>query len=53
VVTGSNIIGIYPGQNYGTHQDKLVLVGAHWDTVGPTNFTEFVVFSCIDASVLF
>ena len=31
---GSNILGIYPGQHYGTEKDKILVVGAHWDTVG-------------------
>jgi len=34
---GSNIIGIYPGEMFGTHQDKIVVVGAHWDTTGFTD----------------
>ena len=49
---GSNIIGIYPGTNYGTRsttpqfdpliificrEDKILVVGAHWDTTGFTD----------------
>lgn len=34
---GSNIIGIYPGTNYGTREDKVLVVGAHWDTTGFTD----------------
>jgi len=34
---GSNIIGIYPGDMFGTHEDKIVVVGAHWDTTGFTD----------------
>merc|ERR1719350_512641 len=34
---GSNIIGIYPGEKFGTHRDRLVVVGAHWDTTGFTD----------------
>ena len=38
VKKGSNIIGLYPGQHFLTHQDKLIVVGAHWDTVGIQHF---------------
>ena len=31
---GSNIIGIYPGDNFYTSEDKILVVGAHWDTTG-------------------
>lgn len=31
--TGTNIVGIYPGANYGTPEDKILILGAHWDTV--------------------
>lgn len=34
---GSNIIGIYPGTNYGTREDKILVIGAHWDTTGFTD----------------
>eukprot|EP00090_Calanus_glacialis_P006978 TRINITY_DN15459_c1_g1_i4.p1 TRINITY_DN15459_c1_g1~~TRINITY_DN15459_c1_g1_i4.p1 ORF type:complete len:598 (-),score=166.59 TRINITY_DN15459_c1_g1_i4:74-1867(-) len=37
IAEGSNIIGIYPGEKFGTHEDKIVLVGAHWDTTGFTD----------------
>ena len=37
IAEGSNIIGIYPGENYGTSLDRLVVVGAHWDTTGFTD----------------
>ena len=30
---GTNIVGVLPGSRWGTPQDRLVLVGAHWDTV--------------------
>ncbi|TRY61476.1 hypothetical protein TCAL_04393 [Tigriopus californicus] len=33
VPTGTNIVGIYPGSNYGTPEDKILILGAHWDTV--------------------
>jgi len=34
---GSNIIGIFPGEKYGTREDKVLVVGAHWDTTGFTD----------------
>jgi len=34
---GSNIIGIYPGKYYSTSKDKIIVVGAHWDTLGTTD----------------
>ena len=34
---GSNIIGIYPGENFYTPEDKIIVVGAHWDTTGFTD----------------
>jgi len=37
ITEGSNIIGIYPGTNYGTREDKILVVGAHWDTTGFTD----------------
>jgi len=37
IAEGSNIIGIYPGETFGTHEDKIVVVGAHWDTTGFTD----------------
>jgi len=37
IAAGSNLIGIYPGENFGTYKDKLVVVGAHWDTTGFTD----------------
>ena len=32
-VTGTNIISIIPGSTWGTKEDKVLIVGAHWDTV--------------------
>ena len=32
-VTGPNIISIIPGSAWGTKEDKVLVVGAHWDTV--------------------
>lgn len=32
--TGNNIIGIIPGEHYNTSKDKILVVGAHWDTFG-------------------
>ena len=29
----TNIVGILPGARWGTPEDRLVVVGAHWDTV--------------------
>ena len=34
---GINIIGIYPGEKFYTSEDKILVVGAHWDT---TAFTD-------------
>lgn len=36
VPKGSNMIGILPGQMWGTPQDRILVVGAHWDTVRNT-----------------
>ena len=30
---GTNIIAILPGPKWGTKEDEIVVVGAHWDTV--------------------
>ena len=30
---GTNIIAIMPGVNWGTKDDEIVVVGAHWDSV--------------------
>jgi len=30
---GTNIVAISPGMNFGTKLDRIVVVGAHWDTV--------------------
>ena len=30
---GTNIIGIIPGTNWGTNDDEIIVVGAHWDSV--------------------
>lgn len=30
---GSNLIGFFPGTKWGTSEDELILVIAHWDTV--------------------
>ena len=32
-VTGTNIISVIPGSAWGTKEDKVLVVGAHWDTV--------------------
>jgi hypothetical protein len=36
VPSGNNMIGILPGQMWGTPQDRILVVGAHWDTVKNT-----------------
>ena len=30
---GTNILGILPGSGWGTADDRILVVGAHWDTV--------------------
>jgi Zn-dependent M28 family amino/carboxypeptidase len=32
-VDGNNLIGIFAGDKWGTSEDKIILVVAHWDTV--------------------
>ena len=34
---GANVFGIYPGQLWGTAKDRIVLIGAHWDTMDGTD----------------
>ena len=34
---GSNIIAIYPGEKFYSPEDRIVVVGAHWDTTGFTD----------------
>lgn len=36
VITGVNLIGIKPGLHRGTPNDSLIVIGAHYDTVGST-----------------
>ena len=31
--SGTNAVGILPGEYWGTPNDKPIIVGAHWDTV--------------------
>ena len=31
------MIGIYPGEKFGSSEDKMIIVGAHWDTTGFTD----------------
>ena len=31
---GNNIVGLIPGKHYNTSNDRIVLIGAHWDTFG-------------------
>ena len=33
---GTNIMGVLPGQMWGTAEDRVLVVGAHWDTVTNT-----------------
>eukprot|EP00095_Tigriopus_kingsejongensis_P009819 maker-scaffold239_size242058-snap-gene-1.27 protein:Tk09819 transcript:maker-scaffold239_size242058-snap-gene-1.27-mRNA-1 annotation:"hypothetical protein DAPPUDRAFT_306809" len=33
VPSGTNMMGIIPGEYFGTQKDKILVVGAHWDTV--------------------
>lgn len=33
VPTGTNVIGILPGELWGTKDDEVLVIGAHWDTV--------------------
>ncbi|XP_032776935.2 uncharacterized protein LOC116915901 [Daphnia magna] len=33
VPTGTNVIGILPGELWGTKEDEVLVIGAHWDTV--------------------
>ena len=33
---GNNILGLLPGRHWGTVRDRVVVVGAHWDTVRHT-----------------
>ena len=37
VAEGFNLIGIYPGSNFGSSEDRILVVGAHWDTTGFTD----------------
>ena len=32
VPNGTNVIGVLPGQLWGTKHDEILVVGAHWDT---------------------
>ena len=34
---GANVFAIYPGQLWGTAKDRIVLIGAHWDTMDGTD----------------
>ena len=31
---GYNIVGVIPGKYYNTSLDRILVVGAHWDTYG-------------------
>ena len=37
VSDGFNVISVLPGREHGTPRDRLVVVGAHWDTTGFTD----------------
>jgi Zn-dependent M28 family amino/carboxypeptidase len=32
-IEGNNIMGMFPGTNFGTKTDEITIVVAHWDTV--------------------
>ena len=34
---GANIFGVLPGQLWGTSKDRIIIVGAHWDTMTTTD----------------
>ena len=34
---GANIFGILPGKLWGTSRDRVVIIGAHWDTMTETD----------------
>jgi len=34
---GANIFGILPGKLWGTSRDRIVIIGAHWDTMTETD----------------
>ena len=34
--SGTNLVAILPGDKWGTPEDKILVVGAHWDTVENT-----------------
>jgi len=34
---GANIFGVLPGKLWGTSRDRLVIIGAHWDTMTETD----------------
>lgn len=34
---GANVFGILPGTLWGTSRDRLVIIGAHWDTMDKTD----------------
>ena len=34
---GANVFAIYPGQLWGTAKDRIVVIGAHWDTMDGTD----------------
>ena len=33
---GVNVVGVLPGRRWGTPEDKLLIIGAHYDTVTET-----------------
>lgn len=40
-ILGTNMFTIIPGENFGTKEDKILVVGAHWDTVdGSSGFDD-------------
>lgn len=37
VPNGTNVIGILPGELWGTKEDEILIIGAHWDTYPLSN----------------
>ena len=35
--SGSNILGVYPGSKWGSPDDEIIILAAHWDTMEHTD----------------
>ena len=35
--SGSNILGVYPGSKWGSPDDEVIILAAHWDTMQNTD----------------